>query len=966
MLFEHDNRMTKPAAVDRSHNDRLQICDPLSDKMSVFYTNARSLLPKLNHLYNYLEIYKPSIVAITETWLDESIPTSFFCPHNYVAYRNDRESSKGGGALLMVIEDIHCNSIDLSVGTFAKINAVACSLTLHNGKTLGCLCVYRPPNCTINEDNELYNNIKIYLNYNFDCNVLMGDFNFPDILWPYSATSTQSENFVIFCQDNFLQQHVSSSTRRKSNAILDLVLTTCGTHIFDLSINEELHNSDHSIIQFSVLLRPNASKRKSVRRNFRRLNNKKFEHLLSEFPDWPDLLSSKNIDLIWSRLLHHITAALDVVAPLRMISRRNFISSSKVRTALRHKRRCFKHLNLNPTLMNLTDYLKSVVIANNAVRNDSIYRENRILSNKEPKMFWSYVNRRLSHVNTTESISSDGLEIVDNREISNLFNKYFASNFTTSCGTDTRVVLPDKPSSGSDNTSLNSFSVTLCDLLKVLKTLPPKTSTDNDGLCYNILKSGGTTIANLLLDLFTLSLETCRIPTPWKNACVTPIYKDGSRKFVCNYRPISVTSCCSRILERLIRNQLTDFLMKNELIHFSQHGFQRGKSTDTALLNFYDYVTRANDDGMVVDAVFFDFSKAFDKVSHSILIDRLTAHRISGRALSWLSDFLINRFQKVKFGDSVSDAISVSSGIIQGSVLGPTLFNIFINNIDRSLKHCNILKYADDIRIFHSSQKDDTSLRELSIKIQCDIDNVAKWALDSSMAFNTNKCFVVNFGRSSPGRDYKIGNKLIPNKSVFRDLGISVSSPLSFNKHVDFVVAKAYSRLGLINKVFLLKTKKTILRLFKAFVRPLLEFSSVIWNPYTARNINKIERVQKRLCRMIPDIRQMCYRKQLETLNIFSLETRRLRFQLISVFKIYKQTCNIRFSDFFSLVKCKRTRGHSLALNTKHANTNYRLHFFTLSIIEIWNKLPQYVIDSPDLNTFKIGLASFFRNQNIR
>lgn len=156
-----------------------------------------------------------------------------------------------------------------------------------------------------------------------------------------------------------------------------------------------------------------------------------------------------------------------------------------------------------------------------------------------------------------------------------------------------------------------------------------------------------------------------------------------------------------------------------------------------------------------------------------------------------------------------------------------------------------------------------------------------------------------------------------------------------------------------------------MLQLYKAFIRPILEFSSIIWNPYTARNINKIERVQKRMCKMISSISQMTYRNQLRKLNILSLKARRLRFQLISVFKIYRQFCCVRFIDFFSLVKYKKTRGHTLTINHKHSNHNYRLHFFTISILDMWNKLPQDVVDSPDLSCFKIRLASFFQNQDI-
>jgi hypothetical protein len=876
-------------------------------------------------------------------------------------YRCDREISKGGGALLMVSNDFLSKSLDLSAFfRNSKIDAIACVLSLHNSQSLGCLCIYRPPNSSISDDDSVYKVIKVFLNYNFEFNLILGDFNYPDIIWPCSASSSQSESFINFCQENFLQQHVTSATRRKSNAILDLIFTTTGTNILNLTINEELHNSDHSILQFSVPLRPLITRRKILRRNLRRLDSNKFQNLLSNFPDWVDMIRSNDIELIWNQLLQHINACLDKLAPYRVISRRNILSSSKVRTALRHKRRLFRRYISNPTIDNLSTYLNSVNITNQILNEDIIYRENRILTTPEQKMFWSYVNQRLTNNKTIKSILLNNRELVDQSLIANAFNSYFASNFSPSLG----VNLPTNPSLGSLN-NLASFSISMRDLVKILQGLPSKTTTDNDGLSYYILKSGGSTLASFLLDLFSCSLHSGQIPSAWKKAVVTPIHKDGPKNLVSNYRPISVTSCCSRILERIIRNQLADFLSYNDLIGNSQHGFQRGKSTDTALLHFYDYVTQANDNGQIVDAVFFDFAKAFDKVPHDVLINRIFAHQITGKALTWLTDFLTNRLQIVKIGYSISDPVAVSSGIVQGSVLGPTLFNIFINNIDLSVNYCPILKYADDIRIFLASNKDDRSLLDLSDNIQSDVNSITDWVLHSRMSFNTNKCFVVNFGKSRAPRDYFINDTIIPNKNVFRDLGVTVCTPLTFNKHVDSIVSKAFSRLGLINKVFLHKTKKSVLLLFKAYVRPILEYSSIIWNPYTARNINKIERVQKRMCKMISGVRHLSYQQQLEALNILSLQARRLRFQLISVFKIYKQSTNVRFSDFFSLAKSKMTRGHNAAVNIKHAYTNYRLNFFTLSILEIWNKLPQTVIDSPNLLTFKIGIASFFRSHDI-
>ena len=202
-------------------------------------------------------------------------------------------------------------------------------------------------------------------------------------------------------------------------------------------------------------------------------------------------------------------------------------------------------------------------------------------------------------------------------------------------------------------------------------------------------------------------------------------------------------------------------------------------------------------------------------------------------------------------------------------------------------------------------------------------------------------------------------------KKCFRDLGITASTPLSFNTHIDSIVAKAYRRLGLINKVFYNKSQASTLKLFKAFVRPIVDFSCVIWNPHTKYNIEKIERVQRRMCRCIPSIKTFSYRDQLSYLGIFSLETRRIRFQLIIIFKMFKNIINLNFDNFFHLVPNKRTRGHSASISIKHSNNNYRRDFFSVSSIELWNMLPESAIGASTVTQFKSHLDSFLNKRGM-
>lgn len=251
-----------------------------------------------------------------------------------------------------------------------------------------------------------------------------------------------------------------------------------------------------------------------------------------------------------------------------------------------------------------------------------------------------------------------------------------------------------------------------------------------------------------------------------------------------------------------------------------------------------------------------------------------------------------------------------------------------------------------------------------SKKIQEDITSLTQWSVASGMSFNVKKCLAVSFGVSSePPREYFIEGNRVPTSTCFIDLGVRVTSSLNFQPHIDTCVAKSFAKLRVLNKVF--KSKTSLLTLYKAFVRPLTEYSCLIWNPYTQKGKNKAERVQKRVCRMIPNLHPRRYREQLESLGLMSMEARRLRYQLITIFKIYKGLSALKVGDFFDQAISKRTRGHSCSFISKHARNNYRLNFFTVSSVKYWNMLSEDELCVSTLSQFKVSLRRFFARQGI-
>lgn len=943
----HDQSVTKSSAV----------CH-LTDKpiLSFFYCNARSLISKLNALHSYISLYHPSVISITESWLNSSVPSSFVCPSGYNIYRQDRLHGRGGGVLILVQKEITSFPINIedSLTNSSNVNATACQISLQDSYgTLGLLCIYRAPDSNCDDNQALLNVMSSFLSHNFDRSIIIGDFNHPDIVWSHSAASRQSSLFLNFCQENYLKQNICEPTRRASGNILDLVLTSVGTSISDISVNEEFASSDHAVIQFNLCLRPQNCKFERYARNLRTANWDHFQELLADIPQWKDILDMKDVDLVWSHFLSFLNGCLDQVAPLKKMSPRNCVSSPRVRTAFRRKRRCLHVLKANPNISTKLAYLRASLIAELRVKEDLISKEKRILDNPNPNAFWSYVNNRLKTSNQVDFIETDKTKITNPKKMSHIFNDYFGSIFGPDSNTSNAL-----PSPTYDNAStLPTFAVRVGDVANIIRKLPNKRSLDPDGLSYFIIKKGGHAVILYLFQIFELSFELGRIPLSWKTAHVNPIHKKGSKGAVENYRPISVTSCCSRILEKIVKRSLTQHLLTNNLIHSSQHGFLPGCSTETILVTFYDKITSYLELNHIVDVIFFDFKKAFDTVPHDVLLSKLKACGIAHRALQWMSHFLLDRSQKVKIGDTLSDPVRVASGVIQGSVIGPVLFNLFINDIDLSIKHGHILKYADDIRIFLSCPKD--HVNELHSKLQCDVSSISKWTTNNGMSLNVTKCFTVSFGKSTSPRIYSIDDVSIPQSTTYNDLGVIVQSPLSFKGHISSMIRKSFSKLGLIKKLFIKKDKTSITKLFDAFVLPTAEYASIIWCPSSTFQSDNVERIQKSMCRLIPSIRNLSYSEQLQSLGKFSLRIRRIRRQLIFMFKMLSGSLNLNFDEMFDRRLTCRTRGHNVQLTARFARRNCRLHFFSTHAIQYWNKLSPDIIDSSSLVVFKNKLNTF-------
>ena len=515
------------------------------------------------------------------------------------------------------------------------------------------------------------------------------------------------------------------------------------------------------------------------------------------------------------------------------------------------------------------------------------------------------------------------------------------------------------------NSAISSLHITEVMVREKLKELNTHKSCGPDDIHAKLLSELAEQIASPLAELYNMTINRGYIPKEWKRANITPIFKKGSKSNAGNYRPISLTSVICRVMESFLRDEIMLHLLENKLLSPKQHGFISGRSTVTQLLNYLDKCAKAAAEGNVIDTIYLDFMKAFDTVPHKRLMGKLKVYGIDGNIRKWITDYLTNRTQIVMVNGEESMSAPVISGIPQGTVLGPILFVVYINDLLDNINSEGFL-FADDTKIFRKV----TSPEDAHV-LQSDINSLEKWSQKWLLNFHPDKCHILTLGKFeniTHTQRYRICGQEIDHVFEEKDLGVVFDSEMSFGDHISEKVKKANVLVGLIRRSFSYLDCKSFTKMYTAFVRPHLEYAQSVWHPHLKKYINLLENVQIRATKLVDGLSSLDYKERLTKLNLPTLAFRRLRGDMIQTYKHFrKYDCQVLSSSFQP--RSRSSRKHNFQLHEMKASDGIRgiqSNSFYFRVPRTWNNLPREVVNATNVDSFKRKLDEHWKNDPLK
>lgn len=975
-------------------NDQFNSNLPVNHALSLFHLNCRSLNKNSNEITSYLSSlnHRFDIYGFTETWFRSEDDANLVDCEGYSIENSIRKDRTGGGASLFVNSNLHySNRPDL------KINCTDCDslfIEINNIDQTNIIIgiIYKP-------DSVIYDDFIPALEYSLNTVTkekkrcyLLGDFNL-DLL--KHDTRPKVNNFINLIYSNYFYPCIDRPTRIKINSsggfsatLIDNILTNdtsmkikSGILVTDLSDHFPIFTFTRNESRHSTSPNSNFIQKRQLKPN----NINGFKNALS-IVNWDFVQQDPDPETSYNKFHNKVTDLLNIHCPVtktklhkRNIPKKPWVTKGLIKS-IQTKDKLYKKYINKPTPNNKLKYTKYRNHLNQLLRySKKNYISSEIEMHKHNmKKTWQVLNKLLGRNKPNKMpdffTDKNGMKINNPADIASNFNDFF-TNIGPSLAfkitsPDPEYVSPIKHSEHTNSVFLSPTSPQEIDTItKDLKTSP---SSGFDEINSNLLKSIMPEINTILAHIFNCSLSKGIVPSKLKIAKVTPVFKAGDKHDFNNYRPISILPSISKILEKIMYTRLSNFLSKHNILSCNQFGFRSQRSTYMAINDFYSKVTEDLDQKLHSVGIFLDLSKAFDTLNHDILIHKLNNYGIRGLANNWIRDYLSNRKQYVVFNGKSSPPSSISCGVPQGSILGPLLFLLYINDLPLCSKQLHFILFADDTNILFS-HKDPKSLEEILNK---ELLGISNWFKLNKLSLNikkTNFMIFKNKYNTKPNLDLKIliDNNNITKVTTTKFLGVLIDDNLSWHSHTTHVSKIISKYNGIIRKIRSFLPEKSVHTLYNTFILPYLSYCAIIWADRNNSNLDSLFLLQKKSIRICTNSLWLAHTDPLfSALN--SLKIHDIHLFQLAIF-MYKYNNDMLPPDLLDAnfflnnddIHKYSTR-HADDFHIRPTQTQLARNTIKTQGALLWNSLPVSIKSSPTIATFKHNLKKhLINNYNI-
>ncbi len=941
-------------------------------RMTIWYTNIQSLKANKGHLAARITLAQstPDLIMVTESKLDPS--TSDNNPEisidGYSIERRDR-NKYGGGCMLYYKNGMALHRRqDLEP---AEHEIMIFTIKLHTGNLLMSL-LYRPPggkNCapiiwyTDNLDHLRSKTRAIGT-------ILAGDYNAHHREWLQSRANTNApgRKTLTLCTTHGLSQLVKGPTQIKGNR-LDLIMCDIPNLCSEIEIDAQVGNSDHYLLQTSIALSP--IQETTAPRMIWIYSKADWDGLRAELAatNWNQTLDPENPEQSCTNVTNAILQAMENHIPKKRL--KSFIGKPEwyneaCEKAQVKKLKTWRQWKANKTPEHRFRY--------NQARNGYTYMSRKAMTDhknrvkekmtsglkKGSKHWWWTAKRLMGEGGKCDIplLSSDNQTFIHSEEKAECFANIFAEKSTIPQEENNKETPHVKRKT---TASIKKIAFWPKHVRKALARLDIEKATGPDSIPARVLKQAAPELAKPLARLFQLLMSKHYMPKQWKLAHVIPCYKKKDKHDPNNYRPVSLLSIISKVMEGLINKALWKHINKHQLISDKQFGFRAGHSTADALTYVSQNLHDTKDKRQESRLICLDISRAFDRVWHKGLISKLEALGLKGTLLKWLEDYLTNRELKVTINGKSSWAKAINAGVPQGSILGPLLFIIYIDDLPEKLANTAIL-YADDSSVMSIIRE-----REDRIAVAESLDNdlaeIQKWASKWNALFGAAKCksITVSNLKDAAGNHPELHfmNTILTEVDEVELLGITIRQELSWNHIVKNMATDAGKRLGLLRKVAPYISPEQRATIYKSMVRSRMEYASTVWMGASNTSLAQLDAIQRRALKIINLPQDTLVGKQIQP-----LEQRRHVGALTLLHRMYHQEAPARLCgllpEAYKQWRVTRESGlqHTAALEPIKSNTECHRRTFLPTTVGLWNTLPQNIVEIKDRQTFKVQVNS--------